>query len=236
MDALNNVVDYGVIGLLLALSVWAVAIAVERWLFYRRVDIAQFPNQHLCEIALTKRLVVIGTVAANAPYIGLLGTVLGIMLTFHTMGTSGTMAVNTIMIGLSLALKATAVGLLVAIPCVVMNNVLPLVDVMLVLLVIVLTTATFISTGQIPVDLAKAKAVGDRKDAPIIITLTAEGGLFLNDKPIVDGDLPSALSTHPHESAVVVRADKVTLLERFVAVVDEVRGLGFQQVSLEVIR
>jgi biopolymer transport protein ExbB len=46
------------------------------------------------------------------------------MLTFHTMGTSGTMAVSTIMIGLSLALKATAVGLLVAIPCVVMNNVL----------------------------------------------------------------------------------------------------------------
>ena len=46
------------------------------------------------------------------------------MLTFHTMGTSGTMAVNTIMIGLSLALKATAVGLLVAIPCVVMNNIL----------------------------------------------------------------------------------------------------------------
>ena len=58
------------------------------------------------------------------PYIGLLGTVLGIMLTFHSMGTSGTMAVNAVMIGLSLALKATAVGLLVAIPCVVMNNVL----------------------------------------------------------------------------------------------------------------
>jgi len=124
MEALNNVVDYGVIGLLLALSVWAVAIAVERWLFYRRVDITQFPNQHLCEIALTRRLVIIGTIAANAPYIGLLGTVLGIMLTFHTMGTVGTMAVGTIMIGLSLALKATAAGLLVAIPCVVMNNVL----------------------------------------------------------------------------------------------------------------
>jgi len=69
-------------------------------------------------------LVIIGTIAANAPYIGLLGTVLGIMLTFQTMGTSGTMAVSTIMIGLSLALKATAAGLLVAIPCVVMNNVL----------------------------------------------------------------------------------------------------------------
>ncbi|MGQ0666267.1 MAG: TonB-system energizer ExbB [Nitrospiraceae bacterium] len=124
MDALKHAVDYGVIGLLMALSLWSVAVAIERWLFYRRVNLSQFSNVLLLELTLTKRLVIIGTVAANAPYIGLLGTVLGIMLTFHTMGTSGTMAVNTIMIGLSLALKATAVGLLVAIPCVVMNNVL----------------------------------------------------------------------------------------------------------------
>ena len=53
-------------------------------------------------------------------------------------------------------------------------NMIPLIDVMLVLLVIVLTTATFISTGQIPVNLAKAKEVGDRKDVPIVITLNAE--------------------------------------------------------------
>lgn len=115
-------------------------------------------------------------------------------------------------------------------------NVIPLVDVMLVLLVIVLTTTTFISTGQIPVNLAKAKAVGDRKDVPIIITLTADGALFLNDKPVAEGGLPAALTSESRDSAVVVRADKVTLLEKFVAVVDEVRGLGFQQVSLEVIR
>jgi biopolymer transport protein ExbB len=124
MDALKDIIDYGIIGLLLALSVWAVAVAVERWQFYRRIDPALYPNKQLFEIALTKRLVVIGTVAANAPYIGLLGTVLGIMLTFHTMGTSKTIAVSSIMVGLSLALKATAVGLLVAIPCVVMNNAL----------------------------------------------------------------------------------------------------------------
>lgn len=124
MDALKYAVDYGVIGLLFALSLWSVAVAVERWLFYRRVNLSEFSNVLVLEMTLTKRLVIIGTVAANAPYIGLLGTVFGIMLTFHTMGTSGTMAVNTIMIGLSLALKATAVGLLVAIPCVVMNNVL----------------------------------------------------------------------------------------------------------------
>lgn len=123
MNALKDLVDYGVIGLLLALSIWTVAIAVERWLLpaYRSYPIPQQPG--------------IGDGSdqtpghhrhgsCKRPYIGLLGTVFGIMLTFHTMGTSGTMAVNAIMIGLSLALKATAVGLMVAIPCVVMNNVL----------------------------------------------------------------------------------------------------------------
>ena len=124
MEGLKELVEYGVIGLLLGLSVWAIGVAVERWLFYRRVDVKQFATLDLCEVMLTRRLVVIGTVAANAPYIGLLGTVFGIMLTFHTMGTSGALAVTSIMIGLSLALKATAAGLLVAIPCVVMNNIL----------------------------------------------------------------------------------------------------------------
>jgi biopolymer transport protein ExbB len=124
VDALKHFVDYGVIGLLIVLSLWTLAVGIERWLYYRQVNPKQFNDIQTMEMALTKRLVIIGTVAANAPYIGLLGTVLGIMLTFHTMGTSGTMAVGSIMIGLSLALKATAVGLLVAIPCVVLNNVL----------------------------------------------------------------------------------------------------------------
>ena len=115
-------------------------------------------------------------------------------------------------------------------------NVIPLVDVMLVLLVIVLTTATFISTGQIPVDLAKAKEAGDRQDTPLIITLTAEGRLFLNDQPIDEDGLKQALNPQPRQSLVIVRADRVTILERFVKVVDDVRGMGFQQVSLEVVR
>jgi biopolymer transport protein ExbD len=115
-------------------------------------------------------------------------------------------------------------------------NVIPLVDVMLVLLVIVLTTATFISTGQIPVNLAKAKEAGDRKDVPLVVTLTANGELYLNDRPIPTDGLKTVLLPHPRESLVVVRADKVTMLERFVTVVDEIRGLGFQSVSLEVVR
>lgn len=124
MTTLHTIIDFGIIGLLVLLSMWAVAVALERWLFYRRTALAQFADAQQLEISLTKRLVVIGTVAANAPYIGLLGTVLGIMVTFHTMGTTKTIEVSAIMVGLSLALKATAVGLLVAIPCVVLNNAL----------------------------------------------------------------------------------------------------------------
>lgn len=115
-------------------------------------------------------------------------------------------------------------------------NVIPLVDVMLVLLVIVLTTATFITTGQIPVNLAKAKEAGDRKDVPIVITLNAEGDLFVNDRPVTPDGLKETLRVEPRESAVVVRADKTTLLEKFVSLVDDVRVLGFQHVSLEVVR
>lgn len=115
-------------------------------------------------------------------------------------------------------------------------NVIPLVDVMLVLLVIVLTTATFISTGQIPVDLAKAKESGDRQDTPLVVTLTADGQLFMNDQPVDEDGLQHALASQPRHTLVVVRADRVTVLERFVKVVDDIRGMGFQQVSLEVIR
>lgn len=115
-------------------------------------------------------------------------------------------------------------------------NVIPLVDVMLVLLVIVMTTATFITTGQIPVDLAKAKEAGDRQDVPLVITLTAEGNLYLNDQPMTTEALKVALTSRSRDSSVLVRADRVTRLEQFVEVVDEVRGLGFQKVSLEVVR
>ena len=115
-------------------------------------------------------------------------------------------------------------------------NVIPLVDIMLVLLVIVLTTATFITTRQIPVNLATASTSGDRQDRPIVVTVTAEGRVFVDDRVIDEEQLEIVLAPHPRHLPVLVRADKVTRLERFVVIVDRIRGLGFQQVSLEVVR
>ena len=59
---------------------------------------------------------------SNAPYVGLLGTVIGIMLTFYDMGSTGAIDAGRIMTGLSLALKATALGLAVAIPTLISYN------------------------------------------------------------------------------------------------------------------
>ena len=69
-----------------------------------------------------------------------------------------------------------------------------------------------------------------------MITLTADGRLFVNDQAVPTNGLSTILTAHSRESLVVFRADRVTVLERFVGVVDEVRGLGFRQVSLEVLR
>jgi biopolymer transport protein ExbB len=123
MDWLHTLIDYGVLGLLLLLSIIAMAVAVERFLVYRATRVADFADRRELELHLTHKLHLIATIGANAPYIGLLGTVLGIMLTFYDIGAGG-FDTTKIMTGLALALKATALGLLVAIPAVTLYNLL----------------------------------------------------------------------------------------------------------------
>jgi biopolymer transport protein ExbB len=122
MEWLKLTVDYGIIGLLICMSIVAVAIAVERFQTYKRINIADFVDKKALELELTNKLHIIATIGSNAPYIGLLGTVLGIMLTFYTMGSQGFMDSGAIMTGLALALKATAMGLVVAIPSTALFN------------------------------------------------------------------------------------------------------------------
>jgi len=124
MEWLKAGIDYGIMGFLFVMSIMAVAIAVERHLVYKNLDLSLFPDKKTLELELTRKLHIIATIGSNAPYIGLLGTVLGIMVTFHTMGTEGFMDTGKIMVGLALALKATAAGLCVAIPSIVFYNVL----------------------------------------------------------------------------------------------------------------
>ncbi len=122
IELLSQIVDYGVLGLLAFMSFLTLFFWIERLLFYRQVKVNNYNTLEELEIEVTNNLSIISSFGANAPYIGLLGTVLGIIITFYTMGQTGEMDVKNIMSSLALALKATAMGLVVAIPAIFFYN------------------------------------------------------------------------------------------------------------------
>lgn len=128
MNSVTNYVafsDYFILGFLGFLSVVVIAIGIERLWFYSIIRLDDYLDKRELELDLYKRLTLVATIGSNAPYIGLLGTVIGIMLTFIGIGDSGGIVdTKSIMIGLALALKATALGLIVAIPSIVFYNLL----------------------------------------------------------------------------------------------------------------
>lgn len=71
---------------------------------------------------LDRGLIVLGTTGSNAPFVGLFGTVLGIIKAFHDLAQHQAEAASAVMAGISEALVATAIGLMVAIPAVVLYN------------------------------------------------------------------------------------------------------------------
>jgi len=123
MYHIKEIIDYGVIGLLLIMSILTVALFFERLFYFKKVDIGTFKSKEVLENRLSNNLTTIATIASNAPYIGLLGTVLAIMQTFIIMAQTN-MVANKIMESLALALKTTAMGLVVAIVATVLYNIL----------------------------------------------------------------------------------------------------------------
>jgi len=116
IELLKDIVDYGIIGLLLLMSFISLWFYIERLIFFKKLDISTYKTKENLEIDITANISIISSFASNAPYIGLLGTVLGIIITFYTMGQTGEIDVKIVMSSLALALKATAMGLVVAIP------------------------------------------------------------------------------------------------------------------------
>ena len=117
--------DFIIIGLLLLMSIIMLAMVIERFIFFSRINVAKYSNIHALDIDLQRNMTIISTVGANAPYVGLLGTVIGIILTFYQIGHGGgEVDAGVVMMHLSLALKATALGILVAIPSMMFYNAL----------------------------------------------------------------------------------------------------------------
>jgi len=125
IEQIKNSIDYGIIGLLIFLSFLTFYFAIERVLYYRGVKLENYSHEKELELDLGKHLATIASIGSNAPYIGLLGTVLAIILTFYIIGDQqDTINPGEIMKHLALALKATAAGLVVAIPATVIYNAL----------------------------------------------------------------------------------------------------------------
>ncbi len=122
IELIKEIVDYGIIGLLAFMSFLSLWFYLERLFFYRKIDLSTFKTKEELEVSLTNNISIISSFGSNAPYIGLLGTVLGIIITFYAMGESGQINVKIIMSSLALALKATAMGLVVAIPAIMFYN------------------------------------------------------------------------------------------------------------------
>ncbi len=120
----EGVLDYGIVGILIIMSIVTLWLFIERLMFYRSIRLEDYQDKDILELDLSNNLGTIGAMGANAPYVGLLGTVLGIMLTFYSLGDIGTVDAKKIMIGLALALKATALGLVVAIPAIAFYTIL----------------------------------------------------------------------------------------------------------------
>ncbi|EKM6662650.1 TonB-system energizer ExbB [Campylobacter jejuni] len=124
MEFLKDYIDliiFLILGIMAFIAFWCV---VERMLFFRKINFKNYENQEQFNDAISENLTTIYIIYSNAPYIGLLGAVIGIMVTFYEMGLAGNIDVKSIVVGLSLALKATALGLLVAIPTLMAYNAL----------------------------------------------------------------------------------------------------------------
>ncbi len=112
-------------------------------------------------------------------------------------------------------------------------NVIPFVDIMLVLLTIVLTTSTFIAAGGIPVNLPKASQNRQQTLKTRTIEVDRKGYVYFDGKPNTLQGLRNVLQPIDRNVPFIIRADRELSLQSFVDVLDIVKNMGFRQVSLQ---
>ena len=112
-------------------------------------------------------------------------------------------------------------------------NVIPFIDIMLVLLVMVLTTATFIKQGIIPVDLPDAKAA-QKEDTTkeVTVYVDAKGEMFFEKEKVTLAQLETKLAQISNKQTVVLRSDKESKFQDFVSVMDILKRLGHEQLYI----
>ena len=112
-------------------------------------------------------------------------------------------------------------------------NVIPLVDIMLVLIVIVLITANFVITGALPVRPPKSETEEVTLSDTVLLGMTAEGEIYYNKRPIASEELEARLGEVDTARPVLISADRDLTLQPFMTLVDRLKKLGFTKFSIQ---
>jgi len=112
-------------------------------------------------------------------------------------------------------------------------NVIPFIDIMLVLLVIVLTTATFIAKGLISVELPQADSQVQQSEViEHSITIDKDGTYYLNKEKVSLDDLKAKLKQFNVKDTIVLRGDKRSEFNYFVSIMSLLKKRGFEQLYI----
>ncbi|MDH4944129.1 biopolymer transporter ExbD [Sulfurimonas sp. C5] len=112
-------------------------------------------------------------------------------------------------------------------------NVVPFIDIMLVLLVIVLTTASFVAKGIIPVDLPDASAAQKQKEQKnLTITIKKSGEILFDKQQVLKEDLEKMLLTYKKDTAIAINCDKKAEFEIFVYLLDILESNQFKNLGI----
>ncbi|OQX74808.1 MAG: hypothetical protein B6D59_01285 [Campylobacteraceae bacterium 4484_4] len=111
-------------------------------------------------------------------------------------------------------------------------NVIPFIDIMLVLLAIVLVTSTFIAKGILPVNLPKSSSQTTIEPKSIMLVIDAEGKLYLEHTLLTEKELLQKLGTFPKTRAIMIHCDKKSAFEHFVRLLDRLKQQGFENISI----
>lgn len=112
-------------------------------------------------------------------------------------------------------------------------NVVPFIDIMLVLLVIVLTTATFVAKGIIPVDLPESSsAVEMKKNKDLTITLKSNGEFYFEKTKIAKEMIATELSKYENKTEIRINCDKDVVFDSFIFVLDILKTKDFKNLGI----
>lgn len=114
-------------------------------------------------------------------------------------------------------------------------NVVPFIDIMLVLLTIVLATATFIQTGAIPIQLPETSSSSSQQVEGVIITISKDNKFYINDKEASLQEIITALKSHdPKETFITLWADKQASVQSLAEVMGVLKDEKFEKVNLQI--